>query len=90
MFVASLVSKFVSFFSSNVQLLWCRDKWMGHQAGVLLDQYSRRSAARRFRLLEYFKCWTVESELGQEESGHMQGVVATNDQKKKKKVVSMK
>lgn len=59
------------------------NKWLGHQAGVPLDQYGGRRAARRFRLLAkgVAGVWIVESEPGREESGRRRGVVAVDDKK---------
>lgn len=53
MFVASLVSKFGSFFlqQRSAALVQAPHKWLGHQTGGLMGQHSRRREARRFGLL---------------------------------------
>ena len=60
-------------------------KWLGHQAGGITDQHSRRREARSFGLLvrRWLECGFWNQELGKEESRHVWGVAAIDDKKKK-------
>lgn len=64
MFVASLVRKFGSFFSSSLQLLLVQapHKWLGQQAGGLMDQHSRRRKPKFLCLLARGG-WGVDFEI---------------------------
>lgn len=69
MFVASLVSKFESFFlqQCSAALVQAPRKWLGHQTGGLMAQHSRRREARCFRAIGQGVAgvWILESRARQ-------------------------
>lgn len=69
----------------SAALVQAPHKWLGHQAGGITDQHSRRREARSFRLLArgWLECGFWNLELGKEESRHVWGVAAIDDKKKK-------